>query len=218
IWSRPMITASRAVIHSRSACLLGYSSASAERMGLGRPIATYLPRPIFPCLCRTPDLCTDCVNAYFDRFRPPQNVVRIVETHAFEQLLRVVVSDPMSGDNRWQAQRIESMGEHCAQSLLTQPVPPGRPHEVAASLDCFWVHLPWPQAGTTGKLACFAYKHRPVLHPEMGLTFTFCMKPVMCLVSGHRDAEVMRHFRIAPQRFGKPEIFVSPAAKCQTSR
>jgi hypothetical protein len=50
----------------------------------------------------------------------------------------------MSGDNRRQAQRIESMRKYRAQSLLAQPQSPGRPHEMNARFYRPGVHLPPP--------------------------------------------------------------------------
>src|SRR5271156_2894275 len=81
-----------------------------------------------------------------------------------------------------------------------------------------WIHLPLPQAGTPCKLARLAQKHRPVLYTEAVFTFPFYIKPVMRLFPGHSAAEVVRHFRIAPQRFSERGIVVSPASKCQTGR
>src|SRR5271170_6041310 len=124
----------------------------------------------------------------------------------------------MSGDNHRQPQSVESIREHRAQRLLAQPQPPNRSHEVDAHLYRLWIHLPRPQAGTSRKLTRVMQKHRPVLHAEAVLTFTFSVQPGTRLFSGHSAAEVVSHFRVAPQRFGKRGILVSPASKCQTSR
>jgi hypothetical protein len=62
----------------------------------------------------------------------------------------------MSGDNHRQAERFESIREHCTQSLFAEPQSPGRPHEMDASLYRVWIHLPLPQAGTPCELACLA--------------------------------------------------------------
>ena len=65
---------------------------------------------------------TDRVHAYFDRFRSPQDVVRIGKSHALEQLLRVVVSDPVPGNNRRQAKGIERMDlKESEESSATTP-------------------------------------------------------------------------------------------------
>ena len=87
----------------------------------------------------------DCIHTYFDSLRAPHYVVRVSESHALKQLLRVVVADSMSGDNQRQAQHIESVSEHGAQSLLTESQSPDRPHEIDTYFDCLWVHLPLPE-------------------------------------------------------------------------
>jgi hypothetical protein len=106
----------------------------------------------------------------------------------------------MSGDNHGQPHRVESIRKHSAQRLLAQPQPPSRSHEMDAHLYRLWIHLPRPQAGTPGKLTRVTQKHRPVLHTGAALTFTFYIEPGMGLFSGHRAAEEVSHFRVAPQR------------------
>src|ERR1700744_6150934 len=99
----------------------------------------------------------------------------------------------MSGDNHRQPQRIECIREHRAQRLLAQSQPPSRSHEVDAQLYRHWSHLPRPQASTPRKLTRVTQKHRPVLHAEALLTFTFYIEPGMRLLSAHSPAEVVSY-------------------------